>query len=287
MAKALKLSLTISIMISACLATIKHTSTLDTDGLASYDLDAHLIKQRLDKVKQERLSCFYRQGVNDQSFESCCGEGYSKLENVFVNHYRILEQQLEDSFNNRIATACIQDTTPCQELSAEFSDSIRYDRDLYEGVSAKKVEIERSSKVDKRLLDTAFNRFEKNYNALMNARVLISNAMKNTVEEIQNFIDESKIDITHDYKTFHPNFIYKAGHDDESGINEDHLEALRSNVNDFNASFLAEGDAKRLVAYYVSNGFVKSEDIDTEKIPSEQLQQVKEIMKSKNDKLKL
>ena len=149
----------------------------------------------------------------------------------------------------------------------------------------KKNVIESENKIDKVVLDTAFNRFEKNYKALMGARVLISNSMFKTVEEIQNFIKQSKLPIEYNYMEFKPHFVYNNTNGKELGFNDEHLDALERGDNDFNADLLAEANAKKMVTYYIGKGYVNSEDVDKTKIPSEQLRDIKAIIDAKSQKL--
>jgi len=285
MVKKTEICLVMMLLLSSYLCTITKTDNKSEHDLASYDLDAHLIKSKLDGIKKEKLNCFYRQGVNDQSFDFCCGENYKKVENSFVNQYRILLQQLEDSFNSRIASACKSNHEPCEVLAAEFSDCIRYDRDLYQNIHAKKKEVEAQNIIEKNVLDTAFNRFDRNYKALMNARVLISNEMVNTVKEIQNFIKNSKLDINYNYMDFKPDFIYDQSSDGNLTIDSNYLKAIKTGDNDFNSVFLAEAEAKKMINYYILNGYVKEADLDKTKMPSEQLKTVKQIISAAEQKL--
>lgn len=274
------------LILNSCIAMIEHLANIGNRSLDSFDIDERSVRSKLNQIKQERLNCFYRQGVSDDSFESCCGEGYSRLENIFVNQYRILQKQLENSFNRRIAYACVKNHEPCIELATELSDSIKHDRDLYQSLYTKKKEMEDADKIDQDTLEIAFAKFKQNHKALVNARILISNAMFKTVEKIQKFINDSKLELKHDYMDFKPHFVYNINKEEETTINDKHLGALKTNNRDFNTSLLAESHANKLIGFYIGNGLVREDDLDKTKMPSEQLADINKIVKEKNQKLK-
>ena len=90
MALTLKVSITISLILNLYLSSLQYSNKPANNDLVSFDIDAHLIQPKLDAIKREKLGCIYRSGVSDKSIESCYGQNYSKLENSFVNQYRIL-----------------------------------------------------------------------------------------------------------------------------------------------------------------------------------------------------
>lgn len=258
-----------------------YDESLDNNSLDGYDIHKDTISRRLSELRQEKMRCFYRLGVNDNSFNTCCGPQYSKIKASYLTQYRMLQSELEKSFNDRIKDVCSLDHSSCEDLSATFSENLQKDRDLYLEMSTKKEEVETDPAINQHELNSAFDKFHRNYVAYINARSLISHSLFETINDIKDIIKKSKVQLTTNINDFDPHDIYQ-----QLGMfKKEEIENTEHSKPDFNSGLLKEVPAKKMLNYYIANGILDKNEVDMTKLPSEILAEFKTKIEKMNDKI--
>lgn len=249
-------------------------SSLDNNNLDGFDIHKDTIARRLQELRQEKLRCFYRMGVNDASFRMCCGDHYNKIKKSYLSQLDLVKLDLSKSFNDNLKDVCSLDHSSCEELSASFNESIRADRDLLLELGAKKEEVETDPAVNQHRLDKAFDRFRRNYVAFVNSRNLIAHSLSETIDDIRRVIKDSGVHLSVNTEDFDLHAVYKQlGLLEEKNKEGEETHEVES---DFNGSLMKEATSKKLLNYYLANGILDKGEIDMTRLPSEILGDFKE-----------
>ena len=261
--------------------------TLDYNNSSFDDINHNTLKEVLKTMKSDNMRCLYRSGINDESFEVCCGENYKKIQEPFLAVYKQKEQELTDDFKERVLNSCDYDKSPCETLVQELYNAKIKDRDLIDELMIPKEELEIEPGVKPDDLDEAFNQFKLNYNAFKDVRVLITQEMNDNVDEIKKLISKTGVKLKTDYREFKPEFGFK----DIEMNNEDDSQAIgdevATGVNQFHNEMLQEAEAKKEILSDIARGFITEADIKQGQLPSKILDDVRNIIRMKNSTIGL
>lgn len=285
-ANAFIVAMVLAVLVRANTEHIQHLEefydeSLDNNSLEGYDIHKDTISRRLSELRQEKMRCFYRLGVNDESFNTCCGPQYSKIKSSYLTQYRMLQQELEKSFNKRLKGVCSLDHSSCEDLSATLSESMKQDRDLYLEINTKKDEVESDPSINVDKLNGALDKFHRNYVAFVNARALISHSLFETINDIKDIIKKSKVQLKTNINEFDPHDIYQ-----QLGMfKKEEIENTEHSTHDFNSGLLKEVSAKKMLNYYIANGILDKNELDMTKLPTQILAEFKDKIEKMNDKI--
>lgn len=264
----------------------KHQLTLTYDENSTSPIDKNTLSEVLNNIHDENMRCLYRSGINDQSFEQCCGENYKKIQDRYLAVYQQEEKEMVDEFRAHVLNSCEYDKSACETLLEDFEDVKRKNRDLVDELVISKEQLQDQPGVKSDELDIAFKEFEHNYVAFKNARILISNRMNQTVKDIKNLISRTGVKLRNDYRKYDPEFQFtelEVRNEDDSDVEVDTLHELDG----FNKGFLAEANAKKQIDTYLVQGFVTPDEVNKGELPSAQLERIKNIIRERKKKIGL
>lgn len=184
-------------------STASQTKTQDSFSL-SYSFEIKPLSAKLQQIRMDKVVCIKSKGINPDGFGYCCGNNYDKINNTFLNQYKIIELEFEKIFVKSVRASCLKDQDPCDELILFMEQNLPSKDNIFPLVEEKVEEIRNLPGVNLITLDEAINNFKKNYATFMRARSLIASFLFDTVKDLKTFIKASGVAKDFDYENFDP-----------------------------------------------------------------------------------
>jgi hypothetical protein len=184
--------------------TQARTQTKDSAPPAPLPFEAKFLSVRLQKIREEKVICIKSNGINPDGFDYCCGKKYDKIDDTFLNQYKIIELEFEKIFVKAIRNSCFKDEDPCDELILFIEQNLPRKENILPLIASKVQEVRKGDGVSGALLDQAMLEFRKNYAMFMQARALIASFLLDTINDIQTVIRTSGVANGFDYETVDP-----------------------------------------------------------------------------------
>lgn len=121
-----------------------------------------------------------------------------------------------------------------------MDEAISTDSEVYDRMLLKKDEVLSGKAVNRELLEMEYGRLKKNYQTFINSKELIVSLLLTTIEEIRNYIRNSKINLQLNLTDYDPSDFFKQisySHSDaQEKVNDEYVE----DKHDFNSQLLKE-----------------------------------------------